>query len=236
MATTAAQVQGASGVAVSSNRIIGLMGIIGVMIFLVGIFGLGGDAPGVGDPVSEGRDWWASNGQTYAVSDYVGMISMILLIFPFVIGMCGILSRAEGREALGSRIALGGFLVFIAVMIASDVSTGPLALGSKQIESDGTFRALQYMEFYTFATAPVAIALFLGGAAYAIVKTKVMWRWLAWFGAALAVAGAVGGAAIIDGDPEGPLAAVGLITIAGALLWMLAASINVFVSKPADSH
>lgn len=234
MAATVAQVQRASGISLSSNRIIGLLGIIGVVVFLIGVFGLGGDAPGVSDSVSEGREWWSSNGQTYAISDYVGIISMTLFIFPFIIGMCGLLSRAEGREDMGSRIALGGFLIFIAVLIASDVSTGPLALGSKQIESDGTFRSLQYMQFYTFAAAPVALALFLAGASYAIVKTKVMWQWLAWLGAALAVAGVIGGAAIIDGDPKGPLAAVGLITIAGTMLWMLAASIDVFVTKTGD--
>jgi hypothetical protein len=231
---TVTQAQRTSAIAVTSYRIIGLMGIIGVLTLLVSVFGIQGDAPGIGDPTSEARTWWADNGQQYAIGDYVGSIALVLFI-PFFVGLYSIFSRSEGADALGSRVALTAFIAYLLFLGASGISSGALALGANQFD-DGTIRALQFMEFYTFSgVVPMAIALLTGSASYVILKTKVLWTWLAWLGVALAVAGLVGAAAPIDGDPEGPLAGVGLIAIAGLQLWTLAAAINLLVSKTLDN-
>ena len=235
MATTVAQAEGAAGIAITSRRVIGLMGIIGVLMFLFTIFGLEQEAPGLDDPASEARTWWADNGEQFLIGDYISGIALVLFLVPFVVGLYGILSRAEGADPLGSRVMFAAFLLFLVAAIASTLSTGTLALGAEEIDSDGTIRAMQYMEFYAFSSgAPLTVALFFGGAAFAIARTGVMWRWLAWVAVPLAIVGIVGSAAPIDGDPEGVLVAIGFLATGGFLLWLLAAAINVLLSKPAE--
>lgn len=229
---TVAQTQEASSVFLGANRILGLLGIIGVITFFVGGFGFSGDFPTIDDPVAEARTWWADNGDTYLVGDYITGIAFAIFITPFIAGMNSMMSKAEGELPVGSRANLMAFLLFLAMVIAGTIGNGVLALGIEDIESDGTIRMLQYMDFYVFSGGvPVALALFFFSAAYVIHTTHVLWKGLAWVAVPLGVVGVIASACPIDGSTESIFSGLGLLTIAGFFLWLLAASINLFTMK-----
>jgi hypothetical protein len=66
-------------------------------------------------------------------------------------------------------------------------------------------------------------------AAIVIAQTGVLWRWLAVLAALAAVANIVGGLWVPDGDQEGAFGVLGFVGTIGALIWVLAVSIQMLL-------
>ena len=75
------------------------------------------------------------------------------------------------------------------------------------------------------------MALFVAARSLVVLKTGVLWRWLAVIGLLAALLLVIGAAWPIDGDEEGALAIVGFIGAPLTLLWIIISSINLLLMK-----
>jgi hypothetical protein len=214
-------------------RLGGVLGIGYVILFIVGIVGIQGESPMLHDSMGEIRQYFGEDGQQYLVGDYLVGLGFILFFLPFLAILRAFLGHAEGPPALLSRIALLGGLTLVLLGGAGSASWGALALGAADDPEvdDAAIRTLMYMNSYTFAVMPAAVALMLLPASAVIWRTAAVWRWLAILGFVIALAGIVGAAWPIDGDDEGPLAVLGWVALLGMTLWVLLVSIAMIMRQ-----
>jgi hypothetical protein len=109
---------------------------------------------------------------------------------------------------------------------------GTLALSADNPEiDDSSVRLLMELNQYSFSLFQFGLALFVLAAAIVVLRTGVLWRWLAAIGLIAAVLQVVGAAWTIDGDEEGVLSIFGLIGAPVTMLFVLLSAINMIVMK-----
>jgi hypothetical protein len=226
-----------AGVDVTWRRLGGVLGVIGVVGFIIGSQIIEGDYPDVTSSVDEARTWFADNGRQYLVGDYVSGISIMFFLLPALLILHSLLAEAEGARRIWSRYYLVGVIFFYLIAGASSAFSGALAAGISSIDNDATVRALQYMDFYSFsASLPLTAAILQIGAGLVIVRTGLMWRWLGWLAFVVAIANVVGAAVEIHKSPEGALAGVLFAGLIGTAIWFLLVSINMLAGSNASSE
>ena len=82
------------------------------------------------------------------------------------------------------------------------------------------------------------MALFVGSASLVILRTGVIWRWLAGLGLLAALLLVIGAAWPIDGDEEGAIAILGFIGAPATMLFIIISSINMIIrsEEPAPTE
>src|SRR3990170_348935 len=187
-------------------RVGGIAGILYLVLFIAGI-GVQGEVPQFDKPVDEIRDWFTDNGEQYLAGSYMVGLAFMLFFLPFLASLRGLLAAAEGGAAVWSRVAFAGGLLFLIFGATASLFWGALAYSFGVVENgdEGTVLTLMYLDSYGFATAPLAFVPFLLGSSLVILRTGVLWRWLALIGLAAAVFAIIGGASPLDADPEGAL-------------------------------
>jgi hypothetical protein len=61
----------------------------------------------------------------------------------------------------------------------------------------------------------------------------MLWAWLGWLGLLVLVTGVIGSATVLENDPEGILASVGLASFAGLGIWILGVSVGLIQQRVA---
>lgn len=207
-------------------RVGGVLGIGWVIVFIVEVI-LQGGVPARDDSVEEIRRYFTDDGDLYLVGRYLVGIGLVLFFAPFVVCLRWLLDSAEGRPPILSWLtALGGVMVVIWGMLAG-LFWGTLALGAAESAdvNDSSIRLLMELDLYAFTFLSFALALFVGAASLLIARTGILWRWLGGIGLLAAVLLIIGVAWPIEGDEEGPVAAIGFLGNIGAILWVLLTSI-----------
>ena len=220
-------------------RLGGLFGIGFAVLFIVGLLILQIDAVTYDDPIGEIKEYFVDDGDKYLVGDYLIGIGFVFFFFffffffPFPLSLRALLGRVEGGINLYSWLALVGGLTLALMGYASSIAIGALALGAAGDDSvnDSSVQTLVYLDAYGFAGVPLFGALLFFAASVVIYRTGVLWRWLAFLGAAAGVLAVMGAAWPIDGDPEGFLGVVFNIALIGFLLWVLLISIGMVMKK-----
>jgi hypothetical protein len=212
-------------------RIGGAAGLIYVLLFVVGAFALTGETPSRDDSVEEIRRYFADDGQTYLIGDYVTSIAFIFFFLPFVVTLRAFLGAAEAFPQIFSRLGLIGGLLATVFGGVGGIFWGALALGiadNQEANNDAIIRTLMELDTYAFAT-PLNLSLVLFVLSFSLViwDTGALWRWLAAVGILASVLNLIGAAWPIDGDEEGVIAAIGFFP--GnllAIIWLIAICIN----------
>ena len=221
-------------------RLGGIFGIGWVLLFFIGGFALQGDSPSRTDSIESIRQYFTDDGDIYLAGDYLLGIAFIFFFLPFVVTLRWVLGSGEGWPPIWSWLSVvGGVIATIWGGIAG-VFWGALAVGAAknpEVE-DTSVRTLMELDIYAFSGLGLPVALFIGAASIVILRTGVMWRWLAALGLISAVLMIIGAAWPIDGDEEGAIAIPGFIGFIGAALWILISSINLLMrtQEPAPTE
>jgi DMSO/TMAO reductase YedYZ heme-binding membrane subunit len=129
-----------------------------------------------------------------------------------------------------STVVLGG---------AGAAAFGTLAISADNPEiDDSSVRLLMEMNSYAFTLFAFGMALFVGSASLVILRTGVIWRWLAGLGLLAALLLVIGAAWPIDGDEEGAIAILGFIGAPATMLFIIISSINMIIrsEEPAPTE
>src|SRR6266480_5940834 len=110
--TMRSESQAIPGVAWTWTQLGGLAGVVGVVLFVIGIL-MQGDVPGVNDSAEEVRTWFDDNGQRYLVADYLIGIAVIFGLLPFLVTLRNFLARAEGAMSFWPQLAFLGGIFFL---------------------------------------------------------------------------------------------------------------------------
>ena len=226
MAATASTI-GPAGKAWTFTRCGGVAGVLGVVLFVVGVvMGLG--APTVNDSIADTRMWWADHGQQYLWSEVIISLGIILFLVPYLVALRDYLGRIG--TAPTSAIAVLAVVFWLLVGASASTFGAILALGVDQIDSDGTIRALQWGDFAGFSGNSLALVPFFGATAGVFWKSKM---WLGGISLLLAVLSLLGTFTIVTGDPEHVLMLLGILSTLGFGIVTLAISASMLMDEEA---
>ena len=210
-------------------RIGGAFGIGFVILFIAGIVAQG-DIPMRGDSIEEVRAYFQDDGDMYLVGDYLTGIAIVFLFLPYLVTLRWVLGSGEGWPPIWSWLTVVGGVTMVALGGAGSMTFGTLALSADNPEiDDSSVRLLMEMNSYAFTLFSFGMALFVGSASLVILRTGVIWRWLAGLGLLAALLLVIGAAWPIDGDEEGAIAILGFIGAPATMLFIIISSINMII-------
>lgn len=203
-------------------RVTGAAGVLWAIVVLVAFFFVFGDTPAIDAPVADLREYFADDAQIH-LANWLIALAFAGLFLPFASGLRSLLGPADAADAgVWSRTSFAGAVTAVAVGGAGAAFWGAAALGPVEELSDSTLRALVNLDAVLYAaTLPWALAVFVGAASWVILRSGVLWTWLAPLGFLTALVLVVGSLWPIDGDPEGFLGILGFIGLNLTLLWGL---------------
>jgi len=210
-----------------------MFGIGFVILFIIGPVFLTGDTPMRDDSIEDIRKYFADDGEMYLVGDYIAGIAFVFFFLPYLVTLRWVLGSGEGWPPIWSWLTVIGGLSMVVIGGASAVSFGALAIseGNPDIIDDAGVRLLMETSTYAFAGFSLTMGLFVASASLVVLRTGVLWRWLAGLGFLAAVLLVIGAAWPIDGNEEGALAIGGFIGAPLTLLWILISSIAMIMMK-----
>ena len=214
-------------------RVGGIFGIGFVILFLIGGIFLTGDTPQRDDSIEDIRKFFADDGEMYLVGDYMTGIAFVFFFLPYLVTLRWVLGSGEGWPPIWSWLTVIGGVSMLLIGGTSAVFFGALAIseGNPDVIDDASVRLLMEMSTYAFTGFSLTMGLFVASASLVVLRTGVLWRWLAALGFLAAVFLVVGSAWPIDGDEEGALAILGFIGAPLTLLWILISSIAMLMMK-----
>jgi hypothetical protein len=225
-----AQTPAIPGLGWTERQLGGVLGILGVILFIVGVI-VQGDTPMVSDSPEEIRTWFVDNGEQFLIGDFIVSLAIIFGLVPFFIAIRREFARLEGESSLWPQLGqIGGFL-FVVVGAAASMFQGALAVGAEQITDDSAIMALMNASFYGFSAPGFVLSLFFISSAMSIMRTKAFAAWLAWLCLALTVVAVLSGLAAIEDDQEGIFSLLGFVTIIGFGIVTLVLSFGLLTRK-----
>jgi hypothetical protein len=219
--------QPANALPLSWHRLLALSGVLFAILFLVGWFASGGDAP---DYDASDQAWtnWADDNQW---KSRIGAFAMLLASFVFLhfIGMIrSILGNAESpvdgsaqlaRAAFGGAVAGIAGMVTAIVIIASADSEGAAA-------NPVVTRAVASASAGPFLVAAMGFAVFLGAAGLLTLRTSAFARWTGVVAVIGAVSFLITFVAVLDGLGEDSYFGFGFFPgVLALVIWSFAASL-----------
>ena len=211
----------------SWERLLALSGVVFAVLFLVGWFASGGDAPDYG---ASDEAWtnWADENQW---KSRIGAFAMLLAGFVFLhfAGMIrSVLGRAESAVAGSAQLARASFagavtgitgMVAAIVIIASADSEGATA-------DPVVTRAVASASAGPFLVAAMGFAAFLGAAGLVTLRTGVFARWTGIVALIGAVSFLVTFVAVLDGLGEDSYFGFGFFPgVLALVIWSIATSL-----------
>jgi hypothetical protein len=215
------------------GQIAGVSGILFIVIFIAGVL-IQGDVATYDDGGEKVATWFADNGDTFLIGDFITGIAFIFFYFPFLVGLYARLRAAEGEPAMFSRVSLIGGIIFPVAGLAGGVPLAGLALLEGDVSPDVAALAAA-TSAHSFVIASAVMAIVLGAAGIVILRTRAFWTWLGWLALLLAIAGVIGSASSIENDPEGVLATFSFISGIGFAVFIIASAIGMLRSAEAPS-
>jgi hypothetical protein len=207
------------GVSLNWRQLGGVAGIVGVVLFVVGIV-LQGDAPTISDSVEDTQAWYAENGSMYLTADFIIGLGIMLFLLPFFVVLRSALADAEGGHGHWSQVSFFGAIFFILVGGAASSFAGALAVAEGGLD-EGAAEALSYLNFYGFAGLSLTLVPFFLGVAFVVMRTGVFWGWLAWTSLAFAAVSLISACSAVEADPDGILSMLSFVSFIGLGLTIL---------------
>jgi hypothetical protein len=204
-----------------SGGIAGIIFAIGALVVLIFIQGSG---PVVGDPIAEMREFFENDAASYFVFIWIGSLLYVFAFLPFASALRSLFAADDIDAGIWSRLSFAAAILVVAVVGIGTVFWSALALNGPSGFSDSTVAAFVSADAIAFyALTPWAFALFLVASSVVVVRSGVMWKWLGYLGLLAALLLVIGAFWVLDGDPSGALAIVGMIGFFAGLLWSLLA-------------
>ena len=204
-------------------RLGGMLGIAFVVVWLLKMVGTGVTPP-YDDPIGEIRDYWEDDGRRYLVVQYVGLLSMVIFLLPYMVALTTLLGRAEAGARLWSRVSLAGGVCFVAVTIAANWIWTSLAIGADVISDDG-MRTLMYLDAAAFYIGIFPLAVFVTAGSLVIVATGAMRKWLGYVGLADGIALFAAPLVVLADHSDSPLGLFYFLTLVVGAAWVVATGV-----------
>jgi len=195
------------------DRLGAATGIGFVVLFLVA-FIIGGQ-PGVDQDVVE---FFVANRRQLLTQAYLYGLSMVFLIW-FLGSVRSHLRLSEGGTGRLSAVSFAGGIIFVTVLVVSGIVNTALADGIARLSDPDTTRALFQLVGHANDVNWFPMAVFIGAATLVAFRHNALPRWLAWFGAAVALSSLIGALAIVV--DTGPFSSAGVFSMVGLLLFLL---------------
>jgi succinate dehydrogenase hydrophobic anchor subunit len=160
-------------------------------------------------------------------------INFIALLVPGSVGLrLRLIRSTSSRNVWPDLVVAGVLLVTMTVFIAS-ATYAVLGLVPVDELSDSVLRATVMANWYAlFGIGSMAVALFLGAASVAILRSGRSPRWLAWWGIATVATSIAGTIWVVSTDFDGPLLALNIFGRASFLAWVMAAGLWLLRATP----
>ena len=204
-------------------RLGGMLGIAFVVVWLLKMVGTGVTPP-YDDPIGEIRDYWEDDGRRYLVVQYVGLLSMVIFLLPYMVALTTLLGRAEKGARLWSNVSLAGGVCFVAITIAINSIWTALALGADAISDDG-MRTLMYLDAAAFYIGIFPLAVFVAAGSLVIVATGAMRKWLGYVGLADGIALFAAPLVVLEDHSESPLGIFYFLTLVVGAAWVVSTGV-----------
>ena len=217
-------------------RLGGVCGILFLVLFIVGA-AVQGSYPDFDEPIDEVRAWFTDNGEQFLVGSYLIVLAFVLFFLPFLSSLRAVMARAEGGDAVWSRVTFAAGLAFVAAGVVVSSFDSVLAFHYGVVKEgdldEGTIRSLMYLDYIT--PIMLLLALLVLAPSIVIARTGVLWRWLAIPGVIAAVLAVISGLQTLESEPYGGIAGIGGIAFPLTGLWILLVSINMILKKEAPA-
>ena len=213
----------------------GVAGLLWIVLFIVGAFVLQGDTPTRDDDIAEIREYFTDDAEQYLVGDYLIGLGFMLGFLPYLIVLRRVLGGGLTLPGLLSRVALFAGVIAIIIGAVASLFWGTLAVGAAESSEvdDSAIRLFMEADVYAFNTLVFPLSLFLLAAGLSLWMTGVLNRWLGWIGIIGGIGGFIGAAWPIDGDEEGLISGIGLLSFLGMLLFIITTSVALLMKKEA---
>jgi hypothetical protein len=211
----------------SWQRLLALSGVVFGVLFVVGWFASGGDAPDYG---ASDQDWtnWADDNQW---KSRIGAFAMLLAGFVFLhfaATMRGVLGDAEtksGGSAQLARVAFAGAVTGMAGMAIAIVTIAAATSEGAEVEPVVS-RAVASASAGPFLVSAMGFAAFLVPAGLLTLRSGVFSRWVGIVALVGGVAFLVALVAVIDGLGQDSLFGFGFFPgVLALVIWSIATSI-----------
>jgi hypothetical protein len=210
-------------------RLGGALGLIFVILFIIGVI-VQGSTPMYDDPVDKIRQSWVDNGDTYLAADFILGIAAVVFYLPFLSALYALLGMAEGGPQIWSRAAFAGGIVGLITAATGGAGWGVLAMGIGHL-SDDSVLALMYLDAYASNFITLGFAVMILSSSLIILRTGVLWRWLAYLGFVVGVLGILTPLGILSYRTDDPLDFIGFAGFLGTFIWFLAVSLGMLMKK-----
>jgi hypothetical protein len=194
-------------------------GVLFVVLLVVGMV-LGGDMPYSGDPDQEHVDWWSDSGNRAMVLIGAYVLTLSALSFlAFISVLRSRIAAVEAGAAQLSRYAFAAGVILAVTIIAGAVAqaaiAGQIEFQDAPVPDDADLLRIfpQLGIGLMLLGGGLAAALMIAATSWAILRTGALARWLGWLGLVCAV--------IL-------LASVFFIPMVALLIWVLAASVELW--------
>jgi hypothetical protein len=204
-------------------RLGGVLGIAFVGLWLLKMVGTGVTPP-YDDPIGEIRDYWEDDGRRYLVVQYVGLLSMVIFLLPYMVALTTLLARAEQGARLWSNVSLAGGVCFVAITIAINSIWTALALGADAI-SDDAMRTLMYLDAAAFYIGVFPFAVFIAAGSLVIVATGALQKWIGYVGLAGGLALFAAPLVVLEDRSDSPLGIFYFLALVVGAAWVVATGV-----------
>lgn len=171
----------------TSNLVAGVCGVLAVLGAEIAFFAVVGATPEMGASTEKINDFLARSSTRVYGGGYAMIVAFPLLLV-FLGRLRELLRRAEGEGGWLATTAFGAAVAaFSFGAVAFTAEAAAYYAGQHGAETK-TVAALVDMDGVAFILGGIPFAIFLGATAAVVFRTGVLPRWLAWSGAAIAVA------------------------------------------------
>jgi hypothetical protein len=219
----------------TTQRPLALSGVVFALLFLIGWFASGGDAPDYGAPDQDWIDWADDN----RWKSRIGAFAMLLAGFVFLYfgaTIRTVLGRAE-RSAELARFAFAGAITGVAGMTMAIVIISSATTEGADVDPVVT-RAIASGSAGPFLLAAMGFAAFLLPAGLLTLRSGVFARWTGVVAVIGAVSFLVAFAAVLSGLGEDSIFGFGFFPgVLALVIWSIATSVASYraAADPADA-
>jgi hypothetical protein len=174
--------------------------------------------------------WYVDNGSRFLVLHFIAGLVFLVFYIPFLAGLIGRLQEGEGPYPIWSRVAFTGGILCPAVGSARGLFASAPALLDGNLSPEAASFAMAAAAYGLIVSGAMS-GILTGAAAIVILSTRVFSPWLGWLAVVAAVTALVSLAAIIERDPDGPLALLSSIAWIIFFVWIAAVSVALIRSS-----
>lgn len=190
-------------------------------------------APAYGAPVAEFRAMIVANHDMIRWHILIPLFNMFVLLIPASVALKRRLQESAPGSVWPDLVVPGAVLATVTVVLA-EMILAVFGLVPETLSDSVLSTLIMANAYAVFVAANLAGALFVGSASLAMLASRSSSRWLGRAGVLTAVSGLIGALWLANGDANGPLFGLTIVSRGLLLLWVAAAGVWLYRSPATD--